>query len=84
MKTILVCVHERFSATAPSCGARGGKALVQELSARVEARGLALEIRPIHCFGQCVHGPNCRALGEAFHHGVQLGDVERLLDEWSA
>ena len=78
---LLVCVNERLRPDAPSCGARGGVRLVATLEAALVARGLALPVEPIYCFGYCSDGPNVRlAPGGPFFTRVDAAELPGLLD----
>ena len=80
MKTVTVCVHARINPDQPSCGAKGGQRIVEELRQAVRARGLGLTVQTFECLGQCAHGPNAKLSphGE-FWHGLQPGRLEPLL-----
>ena len=55
---LLVCVNQRYGFDSPSCGASGGQQLATALERLLAARGLALPVEAIHCFGYCTEGAN--------------------------
>ena len=59
-RVLLVCVNRRLGLGAPSCAGRGSERLAERLEQRLAERGLNLELRRIHCFGECERGPNLR------------------------
>ena len=80
MRTVYVCINERFHPTKPSCAARGSRQLVEAISARIKQSGLSADVRELHCFGRCELGPNVRiAPGGAFFHGVDLDRVDEIV-----
>jgi (2Fe-2S) ferredoxin len=80
-KKFLICVNERLGYDVPSCAGRGSLAIADVIECGIRERGIALEVERIRCFGQCAQGPNMRiAPGGRFWRGVELGDVEGILD----
>jgi len=82
---LLVCVNRRLGAETPSCAGRGAELLAERLEALLRARGLALPVERILCFGSCSRGPNIRlAPGGAFFHGVGEADLPALVEQVAA
>ncbi|HEY5719180.1 MAG TPA: (2Fe-2S) ferredoxin domain-containing protein [Gammaproteobacteria bacterium] len=78
---LLVCVNQRYGFDSPSCGASGGQQLATALERLLAARGLALPVEAIHCFGYCTEGANVRlAPGGRFFHRVTIETLPALVD----
>lgn len=60
MKTVIVCTNRRSNPAQPSCGARGGDRLADQLEQVIAARGLAIRLERFPCLGRCEEGPNLK------------------------
>ncbi|TRW94630.1 (2Fe-2S) ferredoxin domain-containing protein [Candidatus Methylobacter oryzae] len=78
--TLLVCTHYRYSLNHPSCGARGGKELLQQLQAATE--GDEINVEESCCFGHCAEGPVVKIApnGRFYHHVTEL-DVSKIMSD---
>jgi len=56
---VMVCTNKRFS-DVPSCGGRGSEALIKQLQAILNERGIACAVRATVCQNACERGPNMR------------------------
>lgn len=85
MKTLLVCINERFGYNSASCAQRGSKALLQQLKEAVASQGMGITVDTVVCFGKCKEGPNVRlAPGGRFWHHVDAADVPGIVAEVAA
>ncbi len=76
--TIMVCTHYRYAINQPSCGKRGGEALL--LSLREAATGTDVAVEASCCFGRCTEGAVVRiAPGGTFYHGVIVDDAPNIV-----
>lgn len=78
--TLLVCTHYRYSLDSPSCGARGGKKLLQQLQAATE--GYEINVEENCCFGHCVDGAVVKvAPNGRFYHRVTEFDIPKIVSD---
>jgi (2Fe-2S) ferredoxin len=81
---VLVCVNDRGETAAkPSCGPRGSLELYRALKERVRERGLRERVLVTRtgCLRHCSRGPTVACWpSNLWHGGVELGDVDDLLD----
>lgn len=70
MKKILVCTNHRANPNNPSCGARGSKQLLVDLTQKCYAEKVNIAIVEVQCLGLCNVGPNMRLMpnGAFFNH----------------
>ena len=54
-----VCTHFRLGAV-PSCDARGGSVLLEDLRRLMESGGGPWDVEPSLCLGHCPDGPNVK------------------------
>lgn len=80
MQKIYVCTNLRKVGGQPSCGARGGDNLITLLQHAAAEQGLQVEVKASVCFGHCEKGPNVKALGQPFWHGVTEQDIPDILN----
>ncbi|MBV8466830.1 MAG: (2Fe-2S) ferredoxin domain-containing protein [Burkholderiales bacterium] len=78
MKTIMVCIKQRFDHQ-PSCAARGSLALATKLEEEIAARDLPLRIHRFPCLGMCEVGPNMKVVGGDLFHEVCGADLESVI-----
>ena len=68
-----------------SCAGRKSKSVLKALQVRADERALAgenlVQVRPSVCMGYCAEGPNVKIIGGAFHHGVGVEDIDKIIDE---
>ncbi len=78
--TLLVCTNHRYTVNQPSCGERGGEALLQVL--REATEGIDVAVDAACCFGHCTEGAVVRiAPGGKFYHGMTMDDVPKVVQE---
>ena len=83
-KSLLVCVHRRYTDEA-SCGGRGGERLAGMLEEELARRGLPVAVERIECFSRCQFGPVVRiAPGGAFFEGVGEEDLPTVIEALEA
>lgn len=73
-----------FVCIGPTCGERGGHALVRAWKEGVIDRRLWARLRvvPAHCFGQCATGPNaCLLRAGRFLAGIDLEHADAVLTD---
>jgi len=82
---VFVCTNERPVGGRPSCGTRGGQALIDALRASIAARPELwgeVRVNGCDCLGPCFDGPNMVVYPEGvWYAGVNLADVDELVDE---
>lgn len=84
-KIVTVCVNVRSNPNMPSCGARGGLEIAQQLETAVIARGLPVKVKRFNCLGMCERGPNVKlSPGGEFCHAVHSEELAQLLDRIAA
>lgn len=78
--TLLVCTNHRYSGNHPSCGARGGENILQQLQTATE--GCDVNVRASCCFGHCVDGAVVKAApnGSFYHHVTDI-DINKIVSE---
>ncbi len=78
--TLLVCTNYRYSLNHPSCGARGGEKLLQQL--RIATEGYDINVEASCCFGHCVDGAVVKVApnGSFYHHVTEL-DIPKLVSD---
>src|SRR5882724_11551970 len=63
------------------CLSRGSEPLLKELTEKVAARYLDVEVKPYICFGGCDHGPNIVLYPQKiWYAGVKQEDLPEILD----
>jgi sirohydrochlorin cobaltochelatase len=63
------------------CLSRGSEPLMKELTEKVAARSLDVEVKPYICFGGCDHGPNIVLYPQKiWYAGVKQEDLPEILD----
>jgi (2Fe-2S) ferredoxin len=78
--TLLVCTNYRHSLNNPSCGARGGEKLLQQL--QIATEGYDLNVEPSYCLGHCVDGAVVKASPNgSFYHYVTELDVPGIVSD---
>ena len=78
--TIIVCVLER-SPWQNSCGPTGGLELLDLIKAEVAKQDLKVEIKDVHCLGNCEKGPNIRfAPGGPFLSKLTTDDLPKIME----
>ncbi len=83
--TLSICINFRAGDILPSCAARGSKELADALQAGIAERGLALELKRLHCMGKCHIGPTMRIWpGGPFVMGATESDGPEILDRLEA
>ncbi len=81
--SVVVCINRRYGS--PSCAARGGVELADELERQLAELGLAVPVQRVECLGQCEQGPNMRiAPGGLFFHEVTMDDLPVVIGELTA
>lgn len=78
---LFVCTNHRSSGK-PTCGARGGDALVAAVQREVLARGaLDVLVTPCGCLGPCFDGPNAVLFPDGvWYADLNTADVGPLTD----
>ncbi len=78
--TLLVCTNYRHSLNNPSCGARGGEQLLQQL--RIATEGCDVKVEIGCCFGHCVDGAVVKATpnGSFYHYTTEL-DIPKIVSD---
>ena len=80
--TVYVCTNLRMSGN--SCANEKSKGVLKALQKRADERalngGTLVTVRSSVCMGYCAKGPNVKIIGGAFMHGVQVEDVDMVLD----
>jgi (2Fe-2S) ferredoxin len=78
--TLLVCTNYRHSLNHPSCGARGGEKLLQQL--RIATVGYDVKVEVSCCFGHCVDGAVVKAApnGSFYHYATEL-DIPKIVSD---
>jgi NADH:ubiquinone oxidoreductase subunit E len=62
------------------CKIRGSEKLLNELTEKVAARSLEVEVKPYLCFGGCEEGPNIVIHPrKIWYAGVKMEDVPEIL-----
>jgi (2Fe-2S) ferredoxin len=75
------CINFRAGNRLTSCGAKGGREMVDALESGIASRGLSWQIEKVHCMGKCHLGPTMRILPNgSFIMGAQEVDVPQILD----
>src|ERR1039458_1839508 len=80
---VFVCDQQKPEG-APSCGARGGLAVIEGLLREVAARGLESQVQVTACgsLGLCESGPNAVVYPEGtWYCGLTPGDAPELVEE---
>jgi (2Fe-2S) ferredoxin len=63
------------------CQSRGSEKLMDELTKRVEARGVEAEVKPYICFGGCDFGPNIVVHPQKnWYAGVKPEDLPEIVE----
>lgn len=72
-----------FPCTGKSCGLEHGEALAKRFKELLpDRRELGIRVSASRCLGMCAAGPNVVVYPEGVvYHGVEVGDVERIVDE---
>ena len=78
--TLLVCTNYRHSLNNPSCGARGGEKLLQQLQIATEEYDVNVEASC--CLGHCVNGAVVKAApnGSFYHYATEL-DIPKIVSD---
>ncbi len=79
---VFVCDQQKAEGL-PSCGARGGAAVIDALRAEIGRQGLGEAVQVTMCgsLGLCERGPNMVVYPEGtWYSGVQPGDAAELVD----
>lgn len=80
---VFVCTQQRAGGGKPSCGARGGAALVAALEAAIAARAdlaTTVTVTACACLGPCFDGPNAVVYPDGvWYAGLEVGDVDELI-----
>ncbi|HXF74884.1 MAG TPA: (2Fe-2S) ferredoxin domain-containing protein [Methylomirabilota bacterium] len=72
--TCLVCLNV-------DCKARGSEKLMSQITEKVAARGLDVEVKPYICFGGCDHGPNIVLYPQKiWYAGVKPEDLPDIVE----
>ncbi len=80
--TIVICINRRYCMSSPSCAARGGLELAEQLERELRAAGLAIGVKRLQCLGQCERGPNLRiAPGGRFFHEMSMAQIPQVIAE---
>jgi (2Fe-2S) ferredoxin/predicted O-methyltransferase YrrM len=80
---VFVCDQQKPEG-APSCGARGGLAVIEALRREVAAQGLESQVQVTACgsLGLCESGPNAVVYPEGtWYSGLTLADAPELVEE---
>lgn len=78
--TLLVCTNYRHSLNNPSCGARGGEKLLQQL--QIATEGHDINVEASYCLGHCVDGAVVKAAPNGrFYHYVTEFDIPTIVSE---
>jgi len=78
--TLLVCTNYRYSLNHPSCGARGGEKLLQQLE--IATGGYDVKVEASCCFGHCVDGAVVKAAPNgSFYHKVTELDIAKIVSD---
>ena len=76
--TIFVCTNRRFSTERPSCGARGGEELLQQLN--IATKEYDIDVVSSICFGHCAEGAVVKTSPNGnFYHHVSEQDIPMLI-----
>ena len=77
-QTCLVCLNI-------DCKSRGAEKLMEELKARIAAKGLAdVEVKSYMCFGACQEGPNVVLYPEKnWYAHVKLEDLDEIVEHFA-
>jgi len=80
--TVYVCTNLRMSGN--SCANQKSNSVLKALQKRADERaldgGALVTVRSSVCMGYCTKGPNVKIIGGDFLHGVQLDDLDTVLD----
>ena len=80
---VFVCVHERPAGGKPSCGARGGREVLERLETALAARPSlwsTTSVTATACLGPCFDGPNLVVYPEScWYAHVAPADVDELV-----
>ena len=80
MQKLLVCTNYRANPTKPSCGARGSKVLLSDLSQLLQQQNVAIIAEEVQCLGVCEMGPNLRLMPNgAFFNHVSVDSFEEIV-----
>jgi (2Fe-2S) ferredoxin len=78
--TLLVCTNYRHSLNNPSCGARGGEELLQQL--RIATEGYDINVEASCCLGHCLDGAVVKAAPNGrFYHQVTELDIPKIVSD---
>ena len=81
---VMVCTNKRFN-DMPSCGGRGSEALIKQLQAILNERGIACPVRATVCQNACERGPNMRLFPHrALFFGVTEAELPAIADRIAA
>ena len=78
--TLFVCTNHRHSGDYPSCGARGGQVLLNQLQTATQE--CTFKVQESICLGHCVNGKVVKiSPGGAFYHKVTELDIPKLVSD---
>lgn len=78
--TLLVCTNYRHSLNHPSCGARGGEKLFEQL--QIATAGYDVDVEVSCCFGHCMDGAVVKAAPNGrFYHCVTELDIPKIASD---
>lgn len=78
--TLLVCTNYRYSLNQPSCGARAGEKLLEQL--RIATEGYDINVEVSCCFGHCADGAVVKTTPNgSFYHYVTEHDIPKLVSD---
>jgi (2Fe-2S) ferredoxin len=81
---VFVCTQARAGGGKPSCGARGGDAIIAALQAAIAARpdlASTVAVTACACLGPCFDGPNAVVYPDGVWYAeLEVGDVDELVD----
>ena len=64
-----------------NCENRGSVQVMNELSERLAARGIDVEVKPYNCFGGCQQGPNIVVYPQkTWYAGVKSEDLPEIIE----
>lgn len=83
--SIVVCVNRRLTLAQPSCAARGGEDLMDQLKDAARRRNIPVSVESFECFGLCNQGPNLRfSPAGPFFSDLSVDSADWVLDRWEA